>query len=271
MPIDRYQNSTNYDHPQESNLLDLHKSMEYDGAGRPVIRTNNFLLDVSAGRIPGYSNVFIGGRNRQVPNNTEQTLWNYGGLYPWTAWDGGAGPLTLVSNSALDTGIVILLDGLDINYLPQTEVIVVNDGASVTSTKSFIRLNSATNIGSKPCVGTILIRRNGTVVGQINADKQSTSMSIYTVPAGYTAFSVWGEFAILGGAYAEVRSLWRFYGGVFVGVYATEMSGASYQAIPPLPGRIPEKTDIDNRVAVGTNNLTASSNQQLLLIKNDYL
>lgn len=271
MPIDRYLNSTNYTHPQESNLLNEHKAMQYNMAGQPVIRTNNFLLDVAAGRVPGHSNVFIGGRNRQVPNNTEQTVWNYGGLYPWSVWDAGAGTLTLVSSSALDTNIVILLDGLDSNYNPQTEVVIVNDGTIVTSTKSFIRLNSATNIGSNPCVGSILIRRNGVVVGQINADKQSTSMSIYTVPAGYTAFSVWGEFAILGGSYAEVRALWRFHGGVFVGVYATEMSGASYQATPPIPGRIPEKTDIDNRVAVGTNNLTASSNQQLLLIKNDYL
>lgn len=39
MPVDRYQNSTNYVHPQESNLLDLHKSMEYNGLGQPIIRT----------------------------------------------------------------------------------------------------------------------------------------------------------------------------------------------------------------------------------------
>lgn len=39
MPIDRYQNSTNYEHPQESNLLDLHKSMEYNILGQPIIRT----------------------------------------------------------------------------------------------------------------------------------------------------------------------------------------------------------------------------------------
>lgn len=39
MPIDRYQNSTNYEHPQESNLLDLHKSMEYNVLGQPVLRT----------------------------------------------------------------------------------------------------------------------------------------------------------------------------------------------------------------------------------------
>lgn len=31
-------NSTNYQHPQESNLLNLHKAMEYDLAGKPMVR-----------------------------------------------------------------------------------------------------------------------------------------------------------------------------------------------------------------------------------------
>ena len=39
MPIDRYQNSTNYEHPQESNLLDLHKAMQYNVLGEPILRT----------------------------------------------------------------------------------------------------------------------------------------------------------------------------------------------------------------------------------------
>jgi hypothetical protein len=39
MPVDRYLNSTNYAHPQESNLLDLHKAMEYNVLGEPIIRT----------------------------------------------------------------------------------------------------------------------------------------------------------------------------------------------------------------------------------------
>lgn len=34
-------NSTNYKHPEESNLYDLHKAMEYDGAGRPVLRVHD--------------------------------------------------------------------------------------------------------------------------------------------------------------------------------------------------------------------------------------
>ena len=264
-------NSTNYTHTFEPNTNDLTMAMGYDSAGRPMIRTGNFNLDISRGKVPGHTNVFIGGRNRSVANNTEATCWNVGGLYPWSAWDAGAGTLSLVSNNILDTGITVLLDGLDANYNIQTEIITVNDGTPVTTTKHFLRLNSATNIGSKPCVGNINISRNGTVIARIIPEKQATSMAIYTVPAGHTAFSVWGEFGVLGTASAEIRAYWRFHGGVFIGVYAGFVTGQSYQSTPPLPGRIPEKTDIDNRVSNGTNNLQASSNQQLLLIENAYL
>lgn len=38
MTVDRYQNSTDYEHPQESNLLNIHKAMEYDLAGKPMLR-----------------------------------------------------------------------------------------------------------------------------------------------------------------------------------------------------------------------------------------
>ena len=36
--LDARQNTTNYEHPQETNLLDLHRAMEYDLAGKPQIR-----------------------------------------------------------------------------------------------------------------------------------------------------------------------------------------------------------------------------------------
>ena len=35
---DKRQNTTNYEHPQETNLLDLHRAMEYDLAGKPQLR-----------------------------------------------------------------------------------------------------------------------------------------------------------------------------------------------------------------------------------------
>lgn len=37
--VDRYLNSTNYVHPRESNLLNLHKAMEYNVLGEPILRT----------------------------------------------------------------------------------------------------------------------------------------------------------------------------------------------------------------------------------------
>jgi hypothetical protein len=41
MPVDRYQTQTNYRHPQDSNLLDVHRAMEYNTLGQPVIRVTS--------------------------------------------------------------------------------------------------------------------------------------------------------------------------------------------------------------------------------------
>lgn len=269
---DRRLNTTNYEHPQETNLLDLYRAMQYDTAGQPQIRINNFLLDVSAGRVPGHSIVFISGRNRSTAITAPATVWEPGGLYPWSAWDAGAGTLTVVSNNVADTAITILLSGLDANYNPLTEVIVVNGTTTVTTTSSFYRLNSAVNIGSKSVTGTITIARNGTTVGQIIDGANNTKMSIYTVPAGHTAFSVYGDFSVSRNEAAELNAHWRFFGGVFIDIYSVQIYQAVFSALVPYPGAIPEKTDIDNRIQYATaNNTAVYSNQQLVLIDNTYL
>lgn len=40
MPVDRYQNSTNYVHPHENHLLDIHHSLQYRPDGKPELRVN---------------------------------------------------------------------------------------------------------------------------------------------------------------------------------------------------------------------------------------
>jgi hypothetical protein len=41
MPVDRYTNNTTaYEHPQESNLLNIHKTMQYNSSGQPVARVH---------------------------------------------------------------------------------------------------------------------------------------------------------------------------------------------------------------------------------------
>lgn len=39
--LDSRQNSTNYDHPQENNLLNVHKALTYNSLGEPVLRTTS--------------------------------------------------------------------------------------------------------------------------------------------------------------------------------------------------------------------------------------
>lgn len=49
--VDRYQNSTNYVHPNESNLLNVHKVMQYNSAGEPVLRTTVEGITLEAGDV----------------------------------------------------------------------------------------------------------------------------------------------------------------------------------------------------------------------------
>lgn len=50
MPVDRYLNTgSNYVHPQESNLLNIHKAMEYNAVGEPVLRANVNLVGSGEG------------------------------------------------------------------------------------------------------------------------------------------------------------------------------------------------------------------------------
>ena len=268
------QNSTNYFHSYEPNTNDLTMAMDYNAGGQPIIRTGNFMLDVSRGAVPGHSIVFIGGRNRQVPNNTEATCWTVGGLYPWSTFT-NTGAAIYMNGAAADVGVQIYIEGLDYNYNKISYVVTLGAaGTGNTDGTHFYRINAAFVIGPKPLSALVTFHygaANGTVVGQIVASSNRLSQSVYTVPAGYTAFSVYGDFGVQGSNSAELRAYWRFYGSVFLRIYATPITGASFMSTPPYPGAIPEKTDIDNRVAEGTNNLTASSNQQLLLIENTYL
>lgn len=265
-------NSTNYVHPNEPNLVRIENAMDYNAGGQPVLRTNNFLLDVARGAVPGHSIVFIAGRNRTTAINTPATVWECGGLYPWSVWNAGAGVLTLSSDNAADTAITVLLSGLDADYNPLTEVVTVNGTTTVTTTNSFLRLNSVVNIGSKTITGTVSFYRNGTKVSCIIDGANNSRQSIYTVPAGHTAFSVYGDFSVSKNEAAELNAHWRFYGGVFLDIYSVQLYQMAFSALPPYPGAIPEKTDIDNRVNYATaNNTAVYSNQQLLLIDNTYL
>lgn len=237
---------------------------------------NNYFA-ISKGEVTDNSVIFISGKNPQVDAATvPETVWNVGGAYPWSAWNGSGKTLYIASTSASDIYNVIL-NGLDENYNPLTHVVTMNGTTPVnTGSVKFRRLNSAFYMDSGASnVGVVTIRLDssvGTIVGQMTAGQATTSMSIYTVPAGYTAYSVYGDFSCNKNENAELNARWRFFGSSFITVYATEIYQQHISTLPPVPGAIPEKTDIDNQVVLVANNGTrVYSNQQLLLVKNNAL
>lgn len=257
-----------YKQPHNTTLHET--SLPVDRRGNTI--SGNYYLDVAKGKIVGHSVAFITGRAENFA--TPSTIWNVGGMYPWSAWN--TSQKLYINSTAADT-MKILLNGLDDNYNPLTELVQLTGLTFVSTINNFKRLNSAYIIDSGSFnIGQINIHTGsstGTIIGRINIGIGQTSMSIYTVPAGYTAFSMFGDFSVNKNEGAELNARWRFFGAGFITVYAIEIFQQAYHAMPPIPGAIPEKTDIDNVVQFVTtaNGTRVYSNQQLMLISNDEL
>ena len=241
------------------------------------IISGSYALDIAKGRIAGHSVAFISGKAPSVASSdVPKTVWNVdGATYPWSAWNSTDHFIFLASDSASDTGTV-LLSGLDNNYNPLTTTVVLTGTTPVSTTVKFKRLNSAIIISNTVTnVGTINIRTvssSGTIVGRILPAEGQTSMGIYTIPAGFTGFSVYGDFSVSRNNAAQLAVRWRFFGGPFITVYRTEVYQQAFVANPMIPGAIPEKTDLDNMVQYVENAGTrVYSNQQLILVDNNFL
>ncbi len=119
-PNDRRQNTTDYDHPQETNLLNIHKAMEYSAAGQPVLRVNNVggVSYNEAGNISGSIDAF--GRLRV---SEPYTLFDSGLRYgdnsaKWDQQDTGSATSTHLAN---ESSILMSVSGAGDEVIRQTK------------------------------------------------------------------------------------------------------------------------------------------------------
>ena len=147
-----------------------------------IVRSPNGLLAVAAGHFEDAEAVNIFGVN-PVVGTTYETLWDYGGLYTYPA---SALSLSAVSSSASDT-MGLLINGLDANYWPISEVVTLNGTTAVSTSKAFLRVNSAVILAGENA-GNITITNDSTVVGYISIGKGLTQACNYTVPVGYSLY-----------------------------------------------------------------------------------
>lgn len=234
-----------------------------------IIRLPHGLLGVAANHYQGLSHIHKFGAVPAMSQNNTGTIWDVNDTtYPWSAFS-TATTLTVDRASATDAGKQVLIVGLDGAYNEIEETVTLTNATGNATTKSFIRVYRAymTN-GSATNVGNVTVKASTTVVAQITAAKGQTLMAIYTVPAGYSAYILKGAATCQDGADATGDMFVRYFGeSAFRVGHSFEVcgDGGEYMYDFGIPLRIPEKSDIDIRASVRSNNARLTAAFDILL------
>jgi hypothetical protein len=155
----------------------------------PTSATAPYTLLVAQGGVANVSNVNIYGTQATI-NATFIPVWENSTAY---TYPGSAIQMRLYSSSASDTNVSVQIQGLDTNYLPITETLVLTNGATgVLTVNSYLRINgiNVTRTTSVNPVGTLYLSNSSKTItyAQIAIGIGRSQACIYTVPAGYTFY-----------------------------------------------------------------------------------
>ena len=202
-----------------------------------------FDLQVARGQITGHEVLNVFGYSTATPSSGFIAAWENNTAYVFPTV---ASTMVVSSSSASDTAVTILIDGLDASYNRISESVALNGTSDVTTTKVFFRINSVITTAGN-AVGTVYVKNaGGTTYAQITIGSGKTNMSIYTVPAGYTAyltqFDAFSSTSVTSGVYATFRALRTSPTGVNNIVLQVPFLN-DYTISRPYPLPLPEKTD----------------------------
>jgi len=255
--------------------IGIWRSISQVGAYEP------FELQVSRGQIQGHSVVTIAGYNSDVDQAWEM-ITPVGDL----SYAAAALQMTVSSSSASDTSAgtgarTVLITGLDANYAVITETVTLNGQTAVTTTNSFLRINSmlVTSAGTGLANAGVIYIGSGTVTSGVPATiynlisigYNSATSSQYTVPAGYTGYLAIARIGLAqdtGTSLITART--RFVGtnGIAItGPLIVTNNNISTQPFP-YPIAVAEKTRIQGEAIGGAANNEAAGFFELVLIQN---
>jgi hypothetical protein len=135
--LDARLNTTNYIHPQETNLLNLHKAMEYNDQGQPVIRT-------TSGASPATNDAF--GRLRvSNPYTLFDSFHRYTDNGKINTYTNGTASATFDDNAGLINCSVGTASG-DAVYRESNRVFAYQPGKSLQILTTFVMAPGKTNL-----------------------------------------------------------------------------------------------------------------------------
>ena len=226
-----------------------------------------FDLQVARGQIDGHSTVNIYGYQPAVAT-TFIPVWENATAYTYPV----AATQMNLAGTAGDTATITIV-GLDANYAVISENVVMNGATPVTTTKSYLRINSmfvAVGSATNPAgVVTLKDLTNTTIYAQINAGVGRTQAAIYTVPAGYTFFlsRIDINTSLNGNNFATYQNKTISPAGV---VQLTQQApfAINYHTQRVMPRPFTEKTDMQLMCKVNSSTGAVSISQEGYLIKN---
>jgi hypothetical protein len=244
--------------------------------------TEPFELQVARGQIQGHTNFCQFGFNSAVGTSYE-TVWIEGGTYAFPA---AAAVMKISSSSATDdkdsTGAhTVLIEGVDASYNLISEVVTLEGQAPQNTTNSYLRVNKLTILtaGSGGTSAGAIYAGTGdvtdgvpaVVVNRTGVNSNESESAFYTVPDGYTAYITRWTMSSAnteGNASTQFALRVRPYGGVFgfKALYYIPGNGI-YECEAFYPVGIPGKSDIEVRAAASAGSAFASTQLQILLVK----
>lgn len=227
-----------------------------------------FELQVARGQIPGHTFVHRLGRVPAMSQNQTGSVWDINDtLYPWSAWD-TAGTITVSRDNAGDADKNVFIAGLDADYNPVSTIITLTNATGNTSPTVFKRIDIARMNGTSANIGQINVLKGATTVARIVAGVGQSLKGTYTVPAGFTAYLTQGAMTIQNGADATGTFYYRLLGDRFIIGHTFEVASSEYMYAFTCPFALPEKTDIDVRTTVRSNNALVTAAYDMILIQN---
>ena len=142
-----------------------------------------FELQVARGQIPGHSIRNLFGTNPAI-GTTFRTPWENNTALPFLSAEQN---LSIVSDSASDTAVSILVSGVDGNYNSVSEIVALNGTTAVTTTNKFFRINDLLTTSGN-AVGNVTASYSGTVYAKILATYGRNQAAVFTVPVGYSFY-----------------------------------------------------------------------------------
>lgn len=236
-----------------------------------TLQSADFNQQVAMGKVPGVTGLSISGY--RLSNSTAFLPAWEDGVYVYFP---SAQVVRVWSESESDNNVSVLINGLDANYVQQTETVVLTNGTTgVLTTKQFLRINSISLTRAPNNVGlihagssdkTITLAYIGTLS---NNSAGRSQMTVYTVPAGYTFYLTQSNWYINGNSPAAYRS-WTQRPDGLINIILTFPILDQYNSLKVVSRPYAEKTDIQWQASV-PNNTAIGGQIEGYLISNEYL